>query len=42
MITILETILGVFIILIAIWSYVLILKSLKEGEWYEEADDERH
>ena len=42
MITILETIQGVFMILIAIWSYILILNSVKEGEWYEEADDERH
>lgn len=43
MITILETILGVLMILIAIWSYILILKSVKEGgEWYEEADNERY
>lgn len=42
MITFLETIQGIFMILIAIWSYYLILKSVKEGEWYEEADDERY
>lgn len=42
MITILETIQGIFMILIAIWSYILILKSVKEGDWNEEADDERY
>ena len=42
MITVLETIQGVLMILIAIWSYVLIFKSVKEGECYEEADDERY
>lgn len=42
MITVLEIIQGLFMILIAIWSYVLIFKSVKEGEWYEEADDERY
>lgn len=42
MITILETIQGIFMILIAIWSYFLILYSVKEGEWHEETDDERY
>ena len=42
MITILETVQGLFMILIAIWSYVLIFKSVKEGEWYEEANNERY
>lgn len=42
MITILETIQGLFMILIAIWSYILILNSVKEGDWFEESEDERY
>lgn len=42
MITFLEAIQGLFMILIAIWSYYLILNSVKEGELFDESEDERY
>ena len=42
MITFLEIIQGLYMILLAIWTYYLILKSVKEGDYFEEADDERY